>query len=104
MVITRDNNASPDVILTAFDGKVHDKKDELPPKACRPSKKLKQNNVEKVDSQKVEKKQCRQSGFIYFHIQPYTSIYFKYCPYTFIYPHIPPYTSKYLIFGQLGPT
>ena len=63
---------SPDMILTAFDGKFDEKKDEIPPRACRPSKKLKKNNVEKegpqkvektqwvkVGPQKVEKKQCR---------------------------------------------
>ena len=33
------------MILTAFDGKFHEKKDELPPEACRPLKKLKKNNV-----------------------------------------------------------
>ena len=43
------------MILTAFDVKFHEKKDELPPRACRPSKKLNKNNVEKVDSQKVKK-------------------------------------------------
>ena len=42
---------SPDMILTAFDLKFQEKKDELPPGACRPSKKLKQNNVEQVDFQ-----------------------------------------------------
>ena len=36
MVITRVKNGSPDMILTAFDGKVHEKKDEIPPGACRP--------------------------------------------------------------------
>jgi len=62
MVITRVKNRSPDMILTAFDGKFHEKKDEIPPKACRPPKTLKKNNVEKVDTQKVEKKQRRQRG------------------------------------------
>ena len=46
------------MILTAFDGKFHEKKDELPPEACRPPNKLKKNNVDKVDHQKVGKKQC----------------------------------------------
>ena len=41
MVMTRVKNRSPDMILTAFD----EKKDELPPEACRPSKKVKKNNV-----------------------------------------------------------
>ena len=36
MVITRVKNGSPDMILTAFDGKFHEKKDEIPPGACRP--------------------------------------------------------------------
>ena len=31
---------SPDMILIAFDVKVHEKKDEIPPRACRPSKKF----------------------------------------------------------------
>ena len=31
MVVTRVKNRSPDMILTAFDGKFHEKKDELPP-------------------------------------------------------------------------
>ena len=58
MVITGVENFPPDMILTAFDGKFHEKKDELPPKACRPPKTQKKNNVDKVDHQKVEKKQC----------------------------------------------
>ena len=45
MVITRVKNGSPVMILTAFDGKFHETKDELPPEACRPSKKLKKNNA-----------------------------------------------------------
>ena len=36
MVITRVKNVSPDMILTPFDGKFHEKRDELPPGACRP--------------------------------------------------------------------
>ena len=28
---------SPDMILTAFDVKFHEKKDEIPPRACNPS-------------------------------------------------------------------
>ena len=55
MVITRAKNWCPDMILKAFDVKVHGEKDEIPPEACRPSTKLKQNNVEKVDPQKVKK-------------------------------------------------
>ena len=36
MVITRVKNASPDMILTAFDRKFHEKKDEIPPGVHRP--------------------------------------------------------------------
>ena len=54
MAITRVKNGSPDMILTAFDWKFHEKKDELPPKACRPPNKLKKNNVDKVVHQKFE--------------------------------------------------
>ena len=50
------------MILTPFNVNFHEKKDELPPEVCRPLKKLKKNNVDKVDPQKVEKKQCRKSG------------------------------------------
>jgi hypothetical protein len=56
MVITLVKNASPDMVLTAFDVKFHEKKDEIPPEACRPPNKLKKNNVEKVDPQNVEQK------------------------------------------------
>ena len=56
MGITRIKNGSPDMILTAFDGKLNEKKDELPPGAFGPPKKQKKNNVEKVDPQKVGKK------------------------------------------------
>ena len=60
MVITWLKNWSPDMILTAFDVKFHETKDEIPPEVCRPLKKLKQINVQKVDPQKSEeKKQCR---------------------------------------------
>ena len=62
MVITRTQNASPDMILKAFDVKFHDKKDEMPPGACRPSKMLKKNNVEKVNPQKVEKNNVDKMG------------------------------------------
>ena len=90
MVITRVKNGSADMILTAFDGKFDEKKDEIPPRACRPSRKLRKNNDDKVDhrtvekkqcrksgSSKVEKKQCRESGFIYAYIPSYTSTYIK---------------------------
>ena len=36
MVITRSQNGSPDMILTAFDMKFHKKKDDIPLKASRP--------------------------------------------------------------------
>ena len=88
MVITGVENGSPDMILTAFDGKFDEKKDEIPPGAFRSqnklkktmstkwtTNKLKKNNVEKVGPQKVEKKQCCQSGFIYAYIPSYTFIY-----------------------------
>ena len=53
MVITRANNGSPEMILTAFDVKFYEKKDEILAMACRPPKKLK-NNVQKVAPQKVK--------------------------------------------------
>ena len=62
MVITRPKNASPDMILTAFDVKFREKKDEIPPEVCRPLKTLNKNKVEKEDLQTVGKKQCRQRG------------------------------------------
>ena len=68
MVITGVKNGSPDMILTAFDGKFDEKKDEIPPRACRPpnklkktistkwtTNKLKKNNVEKVRPKKLKK-------------------------------------------------
>ena len=36
---------SPDMILTAFDVKFHEKKDELPPEAWNPQTKIKKNNL-----------------------------------------------------------
>ena len=42
--------------------KFHEKNDEIPPGACRPSKKLNKNNVQKVGPQKVETKQCAESS------------------------------------------
>ena len=56
MVITRFKNASPEMILTAFDVKFRETKDEIPPRACGPNKKSDKNNVPKVDAQKVRKK------------------------------------------------
>ena len=104
MVITHVKNGSPDMILTTFDGKIHEKKDELPPDVCRPSRKLKKNNVQQVDHQKVEKKQCRKKGsnkvektmlkkwvhipLYTFIIPSYSFIYLQIALYTFIYPHI----------------
>ena len=93
MVITRAKNWSPDMILTAFDGKFHEQKDEIPPRACRPSKTLNKNNVQGLDLQQVEKQKMSK----------------KWTPnklkknnvekvglYILIYLHIPSYTSKYL--------
>ena len=92
MVITRDKNRSPDMIMTAFDVKVHEEKNEIPPEAHRALKTLKKNNVEQVDPQKVEKNKCRKSGFIYPYILSYTFIYLHIPPNSFIYLHIPPHT------------
>jgi len=36
MVITRDKNRSPNMILAAFNRNFNEKKDEIPPGACRP--------------------------------------------------------------------
>ena len=36
MVITRIKNGSPDMISMAFEGKFDEKKDEIPPRICRP--------------------------------------------------------------------
>ena len=60
MVIPRVKNASPDMILTAFDVKFREKQNEIPPEACRPLTTLKKNNVEKVDPQTVKQKQCQK--------------------------------------------
>ena len=63
------------MILTAFYMKFHETKHEIPPKACRRSKKAKENNVQEVDPLKIEtkdnveqvdpttleQKQCRKS-------------------------------------------
>ena len=50
MVITRDKNQSPDMILTAFELKFNKKQ-----KKTGPVKKAEKNNVEKVDPQKVKR-------------------------------------------------
>ena len=55
MVITRVKNRSPDMILTPFDGKIHEKKDELPPETCRPLKKLKKTMSTKWTLKKLKK-------------------------------------------------
>ena len=106
MVLTRDTNRSPDMILTAFDVKFREKKDEIPPGACKPSKKQNKNNVEKVNPQKVKQNNvgkvdpqqtCKKTmsskwvhiflyTFIYLHIPPYTFIHLQIALYTFIYP------------------
>ena len=62
MVITRVKNRSPDMILTAFDWKFHEKKDELPPEACRPQKHREKNNIEKVPPKKVKKNNADKEG------------------------------------------
>ena len=93
------------MILTAFDVKFHEKKDEIPPEACRPLKKLKKTQCRtsapktretkqcrKSGSNKVEKKQCRKSGFIDSYIPSYTFIYLQIPSYTLI----PPHTNIYL--------
>ena len=53
MVIIEVKKWFPDMILTAFDGKFDETKDEIPPGACRLPNKLKKNNVDKVDHQQV---------------------------------------------------
>ena len=53
---------SPDMILTAFDVKFHETKNELPPEVCRPLTQLNKNNVEQVDPQQVYTNQGRTSG------------------------------------------
>ena len=75
-------NRSPDMILTAFERKFDEKNDEIPPGPCRPLKESKKKQWVKVGAQKVEKKQCRERGFIYIYL------------YTFTYLHVPLYTSK----------
>ena len=92
MVITEVKNGSPDMILTAFDGKFDEKKDEIPPGSCRPpnklkktmstkwtTKKLKNNNVEQVGPTKLKKQMSNKwvnipsYTFIYLHVHLYTS-------------------------------
>ena len=51
MVITCVKNGSPNMILTPFDWKFDEKKNEIPPGACRPPNELKKNNVEQVNPQ-----------------------------------------------------
>ena len=50
------------MILTPFDVKFHKKKNELPPRACRPLKKLEKNDVEKVNPKKVKKNNVDKEG------------------------------------------
>ena len=50
------------MILTTFDVKFNETKDEIPPGGCRPSKKMEKNNVGKVDAPKVKKP---EKGAIY---------------------------------------
>ena len=72
----------------------------------KPTSNASQTHLKRASNlQKVEKKQCRKSGYIYIymliylHIPPYTSIYFHIPPNSFIYLHIPSHTSKYWIIG-----
>ena len=100
MVITRFKNASPDMILTAFDGKFHEKKDEIPPKACRPSKKLKKqcraSGPQKVRKKTMSKKWTPEKSEKnnVEKVDSYTFTYFHMPSYTFKNLHIPSYTSK----------
>ena len=50
------------MILTPFDLKFHEKKAETPLTACRPLKKMKKNNVDKVDPPKVKKNNVDKEG------------------------------------------
>ena len=61
-------------------------------------------HIEKEDPSKVEKKQCRKSGFIYAYIPSYAFIYLYTPPNSFIYLHIPSHTSKYWILKKIGTT
>ena len=65
MVITRVTTASADMILTAFDVKFHETKDEMPPEVCRPLNKLKKRKEQKTCSgngPKKPEKQCSGNG------------------------------------------
>ena len=73
MVMTQVKNGSPDMILTAFEGKCDLTKDEIPLEVCRPQNKLKKNNVEKVNLQKVKNKKTMSIKRVYIHI--YIDIY-----------------------------
>ena len=44
MVITRVKNKSPEMIMTPFDVKFHERKDELPPEARNPPTKITQKS------------------------------------------------------------
>ena len=62
MVITGVKNRSPDMILTAFDGKLDEKQDEIPPGACRPPNKLKKTMSTKWTTNKLKKNNVKQNG------------------------------------------
>ena len=47
---------SPDMILSAFDVKFHEKEDEIPPRACRPSKSKEKRQFAGYELNQVEKK------------------------------------------------
>ena len=99
------------MILKAFDVKFHETKNELPPKACKPSKKLNKKQCRKRWNPKQSKKTMpekdkwtpKQSNknnvervgsytLIYLHILLYTFIYLHIPPNSFIYLHILPHT------------
>ena len=65
------------MIFSAFDVKFDETKNEIPPGACRPSKKLKNNNVEKVDPQKVRKNNNVDKEGIYSYINIYIYVHIK---------------------------
>ena len=63
MVITRVKNASPDMILTAFEVKFHEKQNEIPPQVCRPFKKLEKKTMStKWTLKKLEKNNVDKVG------------------------------------------
>ena len=50
------------MILTAFDGKFHEEKDEIPPKACRPPKTLQKTMLKKWTPNKLKKNNADKEG------------------------------------------